>query len=234
MAYFSNSKISLYFEEAAVVILDLNGLIVDDEPMQLAATNSSLAPYDVHLDENYWIHNCVGHKPMEYLPDLLDPFHLNDGDIRHIVEIKDKVYENLVLASGTVLIRKGVSDLIDYTIMSETKNLALATSTTRTGVNIILGERGLSIIDKFDFIVCGDDVSHAKPHPEIYNVIANYFGTAKSFVVFEDARSGVISAKSAGMPCLAVPNKFTRFSDLSCANLTISDMSSNAEIILQS
>jgi hypothetical protein len=33
---------------------------------------------------------------------------------------------------------------------------------------------------------------------------------------------------------LAVPNKFTRFSDLSSANLIISDMSSNAEIILQS
>ena len=43
MAYFSNSKISLYFEEAEVVILDLNGLIVDDEPIQLAATNSSFS-----------------------------------------------------------------------------------------------------------------------------------------------------------------------------------------------
>jgi len=30
---------------------------------------------------------------MEYLPDLLDPFHLNDGDIRHIVEIRIKLRE---------------------------------------------------------------------------------------------------------------------------------------------
>ena len=54
---------------------------------------------------------------------------------------------------------------------------------------------------------------------------------AENCLVFEDTNPGVESASSAGMKCVAVPNKFTQSQDFSNASLVVSDLGKDARII---
>jgi len=63
----------------------------------------------------------------------------------------------------------------------------------------------LGIRSYFGHIVCADDVTHGKPHPEVFLKAAQGIGLPPSrCVVIEDAVVGVEAAKAAGMRCLAV------------------------------
>ena len=59
----------------------------------------------------------------------------------------------------------------------------------------------------FDALVCGDEVSHGKPHPEPYLRAAELLGHApEDTVAIEDSPTGVASAEAAGCQVLAVPS----------------------------
>jgi len=60
-------------------------------------------------------------------------------------------------------------------------------------------------------IVCSDDVSRGKPHPEPYLTAARLLGRlASTCLVFEDARAGVESARAAGMQVLGITTTMSR------------------------
>jgi len=55
-----------------------------------------------------------------------------------------------------------------------------------------------------------EDVTHHKPHPELYLKIAKKLKVSpKDCIVIEDSIAGVIAAKRAGMFCIAVLNSFS-------------------------
>ncbi|GAA2527142.1 HAD family hydrolase [Rarobacter incanus] len=59
----------------------------------------------------------------------------------------------------------------------------------------------------FAAVVCGDEVSRGKPHPEPYRVAASALGTEPQFcVAIEDSPPGVASALAAGAVTVAVPH----------------------------
>lgn len=82
---------------------------------------------------------------------------------------------------------------------------ALASSTRTDSVMRMLDEAGLTAY--FDVIVCGDMVSHSKPHPEIFLCAAERLGAdpADCYVI-EDSYNGIRCAHSAGMHPLMVPD----------------------------
>ncbi|WP_371415751.1 HAD family hydrolase [Oerskovia sp. KBS0722] len=57
----------------------------------------------------------------------------------------------------------------------------------------------------FETLVCGDDVTHAKPHPEPYLLAAQRLGVdVRRCVAIEDSPTGIASARAAGAATLAV------------------------------
>ncbi|MEO7352037.1 MAG: HAD family phosphatase [Marmoricola sp.] len=61
--------------------------------------------------------------------------------------------------------------------------------------------------DSFRALVCGDEVSHGKPHPEPYLRAAELVGLApEATIAIEDSPTGATSAESAGCRVLVVPN----------------------------
>jgi len=60
----------------------------------------------------------------------------------------------------------------------------------------------------FDTLVCGDDVSNGKPHPECYLLAAQRLGVNPEFcVAIEDSPTGITAAENAGCVVVAVPNQ---------------------------
>jgi hypothetical protein len=65
------------------------------------------------------------------------------------------------------------------------------------------------IFDAMEVVVCGDDpeVFSGKPAPDIYLVASKRLGVSpEDCLVFEDALTGVIAGKAAGMTVIAVPD----------------------------
>lgn len=99
--------------------------------------------------------------------------------------------------------------------------LAVASSGIREYIALVLDRLGVA--DRFTVVVTGEDVTHGKPHPEPYRVVAARLGIPPAqCVVFEDAAVGVAAAKAAGMRCIAVPNPQTTLpQDLTAADLVL-------------
>ncbi len=70
--------------------------------------------------------------------------------------------------------------------------------------------RALGLQDAFDFIATRDDISHGKPNPEIYQLVAEELQVdATSCLVIEDSLNGVKAALAAGMDVVAVATPLT-------------------------
>lgn len=80
---------------------------------------------------------------------------------------------------------------------------ALVTSTHRNLTSVALETIGR---DNFDVVICGDDVTHTKPHPEPYlRALAELGVSARVAVAIEDSPAGSTSAVAAGLATLVVP-----------------------------
>lgn len=80
---------------------------------------------------------------------------------------------------------------------------ALVTMSRRSMALEVVGALGF---EGFDVVVAGDDVEHAKPHPEPYLSAAAQLGVdIEQCVALEDSEPGVASAVAAGATVVALP-----------------------------
>ena len=92
--------------------------------------------------------------------------------------------------------------------------MALATSTARTRAQQRLDSVGIA--GYFDEKVCGDEITHGKPEPDIYLKACGKLGVnPDEAVAVEDSVNGIISASRAGLCTVMVvdlikPNGITR------------------------
>jgi len=106
-----------------------------------------------------------------------------------------------LFADGLVW-RPGARDLL-AAVRAAGVPTALVTATRRPLVEVALRTIGP---ENFDAVVCGDEVTRTKPHPEPYLAAAALLGAPIArCVAIEDSPTGVASARAAGARVLAVP-----------------------------
>ncbi len=89
---------------------------------------------------------------------------------------------------------------------------AIATSSRRIFLDDILGRVGW--LERFQFFLTSEDVTHGKPHPEIYQTAAaRHALPAEQILVLEDSHNGCRAAVTAGMYTVAVPGDHSRAHD---------------------
>ena len=65
----------------------------------------------------------------------------------------------------------------------------------------------LHLIDRFDYLLCGDEVNERKPNPEIYQKVLKHFDfSPQDALVLEDSFVGVEAAYRAHIPCIMIPD----------------------------
>ena len=85
---------------------------------------------------------------------------------------------------------------------------AIGSSGCRENVEMII--EGLGIADLIDGSISGSDVTHGKPHPEIFTKAHELLGLkAEECVVVEDAVNGIVAGVRAGCKCIAVTTTAT-------------------------
>lgn len=96
----------------------------------------------------------------------------------------------------------GALDLLGE-LTTQAVPVALVSSSYRVLVDAALVRLGV----RFDLTVAGDEVAHAKPHPEPYLSACSRLGAApQDCVVLEDSPAGVASGEAAGCAVVAVPS----------------------------
>jgi len=201
-------------------IFDLDGLIVDSEPLQLRAINRALAPVGIALTEADWMQR-VGHKSIETIR-LLQARHGFAADPDAIEQAKLTAYRQLIRQDGALALMPGVHEAIRACQDAGLK-LAIASSSVRADIDAILSAFGLG--PHFAIVVAGDEVARGKPDPAIFLAAAERLAVDPAVcLALEDAPSGIAAANAAGMVSVAIPNRFTRHQNFDGARAVLDSL----------
>ena len=174
------------------IVFDLDGVLVDSEPVHWRAAQRLVAPH-VISEEEYARFTGVAIEPfMEWLRARFEPPHSVEGLTRR--------YGALVteeLHSAPIEPLDGARELI-AAARAGGWVVGLASQSIAKWVAATLRACGLE--SAFDVEINGDDVAGGKPAPDIYVRAASLLGAAPArCVAIEDSPAGVQSAAAAGM-----------------------------------
>ena len=200
------------------LIFDFDGLILETEEPIYRSWKEVYEAHGVPLPFDLWV-KTVGSSNQAFHPQL----HLEEslGGPLPQDEIDRRVARRAELVLAEPL-RPGVADLATAARAAGMR-LGVASSSSQAWVRGHL-ER-LGIFHLFDCLRCRDDVEHVKPEPDLYLASLDCLGVAAGeAVAIEDSPNGVLAAQSAGLRCVAVPNRITAGLDLSQADLRLTSL----------
>ena len=184
-------------------VFDLDGLLVDSEPVQIAAWQEFLSDYGQTLEPEL-LGRLFGLRVRDTARVLVDELRLPLTP-EEVFAGREAIFFRL-LEAGVTPMPAAVETV--RALGSHGLRLALATSGHRRYADLVL--EGLDLRGAFAVEVTGDDVARGKPAPDIYLLAAERLGVPPAVcLALEDAPAGVASAVAAGMRCLAVPNEHT-------------------------
>jgi len=180
------------------VIFDLDGVLLDSEPIYLAATNSVLAREGQYLspEENA---RYIGVRFRDMLADIIPRMGLaHDADF-YIEETREAV---LLAFGGPLVPPPGARELIER-LADHGVPRAVGSSSVHSWVDQVLANLGVR--QHFPIVVGGDEVAHGKPAPDIFLRCAELLGVPPArCAVIEDSANGVLAARRAGMTAIGL------------------------------
>ena len=185
------------------VIFDMDGVLVHSEDAMKTTAIESLRRFGINptksdfveftgMGEDAFIGGVAGKYGLEYTTEMKDyAYMLYVERARELVEVFDGVKEVLLKVRNLGL------------------KIAVASAADLIKVRTNLACIGLDI-DFFDALVTGSDVEKKKPDPEIFQKAAQLIGiTPENCMVVEDAKSGIMAAKAAGMSVIGITTAFS-------------------------
>lgn len=184
------------------VLFDMDGVLVDSEPVINEAAIMGLAEYGVNAIPEDFL-PFVGAGEDKYIGGVAEKY-----GKAYKTEMKHRVYEiYLEIVKDKIKAFDGIHDLL--AVLKE-NNFKMAVASSADLVKIEANLKAARISqDLFDVIVSGEDVANKKPAPDIYLLAAQKIGSKPGeCIVVEDAVNGIIAAKAAGMKCIGVTTSF--------------------------
>ncbi|MBQ6335663.1 MAG: HAD family phosphatase [Ruminococcus sp.] len=182
------------------VIFDMDGVIFDSERAYIAAYKKLAPKYG--LNDFEVIHRACMDSIGANRQKTKEIFFAYVGHEFDYLAYREDV--QVELNKNDYVIKPGVYEIFDWLRETGAK-IALASSTREVSVRKSLGKADL--VKYFDQIVCGDMVSHSKPHPEIFLKAAEKLQVApETCYVIEDSFNGIRAAHAADMHPIMVPD----------------------------
>jgi HAD superfamily hydrolase (TIGR01509 family) len=179
------------------VIFDMDGVLIDSHPVHKKAWTRFLASVGKMVTDEELEFVLDGRRREDILSHFLGA--LTPAQTAEYGRHKEQLFREAASEVSTVL---GVGQFIDE-LQRCGIPMAVASCGSSSRVHFILQRLGLE--HRFSAVVTADDVQVGKPDPAIFQKAASAIGAPpECSVVVEDAVSGVIAAKAAGMKCLAI------------------------------
>ena len=186
------------------VIFDMDGTIVDSLPFHYKA-------WKIFFNENK-VEN-FSEKLKDYKGGgTLDLMNAVYGDKYSRKELKimtdDKEIIFREIYKNNVVPIMGFMEMFEL-IKSKNILVGIASNAIRKNVEMILSE--LKIYEKFDSIICGDEVKKGKPDPEMFNETVKRFNLKKEeCLIFEDSVEGILAAVNSKVDVVGITSSTSK------------------------
>ena len=187
----------------AAVIFDMDGVLVDTNPFHVRKWEALLTEHGIAFDREALPRQVLGPGNDPTLRHFFGDRLTADDRLRLSEELEARFRSAFAPHAKLVT---GVERLIAE-CHEQGVRVALASAAISKNVFFILD--ALKLRQRFDGILTADEITHIKPHPQIYEKTAQKLGIpAAACVAIEDSFAGIEAAKGAGMRCVAVASTF--------------------------
>ena len=188
----------------SAVIFDMDGVLVDSNPFHLAKWIAFLGERGIAFDREKLPVEIFGQRNDTVFRRFLGE-HLSRTKTRRMSEELEARFREAFRPHATLL--PGLRSLIDECVKAGIP-LGVASSAMRKNVEFVV--EALGIAPYMQTVISGDDISRAKPDPEIYLLAAQRLGVEPSAAVaFEDSFVGIEAVRRAGIKCVAIASSFS-------------------------
>jgi len=182
-------------------IFDLDGVIVDTAKYHYLAWRELAIQlgFDFTMEQNERLKGVSRVRSLEILLDI-GKIQLNEDEKTTYLKEKNQQYLQYIAKMDHTEILPGIDDLLHYLKLNK---VPFSLGSASKNARLIL--ETLDLIDLFDAIVDGNDVSTAKPDPEVFLIAAQKLGVQpEDCIVIEDAQAGIEAANKAGMTSIGI------------------------------
>jgi len=201
------------------VIFDMDGVIVDTEPVHHYAYNQHFEQLNIEVTPEMYA-SFTGNSTKNIFERLKIQFNLAE-EVNALVETKRNLFNDAFDSKKDLYLLDGVGDLIKD-LYDNGMQLVLASSSATVTINRVFNRFGLH--KYFTHIVSGEDFPKSKPHPAIFLRAAELANTpVENCIVIEDSTNGIMAAKAAGIYCIGYDSFHSKLQDYSLADVVITD-----------
>ncbi|BDB55217.1 ABC transporter ATP-binding protein [Flavobacterium ammoniigenes] len=199
------------------VIFDMDGVIVDTEPVHRYAYYKQFEELDIVVTEAMYT-SFTGFSTRNTFQTLKEQFQL-EHEVEDLIQRKRNIFNDAFDTKEDLELLDGVRTLIED-LHQNGIQLILASSASKVTIDRVFTRFGLH--DFFTHIVSGEDFPKSKPHPAIFEHAASLsIAPKENCIVIEDSTNGVRAAKAAGIYCVGYVSEHSKDQHLDEADLVI-------------
>ena len=210
------------------VIFDMDGVIVDTEPVHRYAYYKQFAELNIEVTEAMYT-SFTGFSTRNTFQTLKENFQL-EHEVEDLIQRKRSIFNDAFDTKEDLELLEGVRDLIED-LHQNGIQLIVASSASKVTIDRVFTRFGLH--DFFTHIVSGEDFPKSKPHPAIFEHAASLsIAPKENCIVIEDSTNGVRAAKAAGIFCVGYNSEHSKDQNLEEADKIINHFNElNATIV---
>lgn len=199
------------------VIFDMDGVIIDTEPIHHHAFFTQFAELGIPVTEDEYA-TFLGRSTRNVFQHLKQQFNLPQ-EVETLLFRKRELFNKAFDEDTSLDLLPGVRALIED-LRRHDVQLVVASSASKATIARVFNRFGLGAY--FSHIVSGEDFAESKPNPAIFIQAAAVAKTpVTECIVIEDAANGVAAAKAAGIYCIAYASPHSAGQDLHQADRVI-------------
>ena len=208
---------NLNFNMIQTVIFDMDGVIVDTEPVHHFAYYQHFKELNIEVtDEMY--RSFTGNSTRNIFQKLKAQFDLLE-DVEDLILRKRHLFNEAFDLKEDLYLIEGVEDLIKD-LHANGIQLIVASSASKVTIDRVF--KRFHLHQYFTHIVSGEDFPKSKPHPAIFEHAASLsIAPKENCIVIEDSTNGIHAAVAAGIFCVGYDSFHSKDQDLSKANIVI-------------
>ena len=200
------------------VVFDMDGLMFNTEDVYTLVGEELLRRRGCEFTTEIK-KRMMGVQPQPNFEMMISHYHLDDT-WQELAAETNRLF--LDLLDGRLAMMPGLKGLLDGLERAGIPK-AIGTSSSRELVSACL--RPFDLERRFQFVLAAEDISHSKPHPEVYLTAARRLAVRPAeMLVLEDSHNGCVAADAAGAFVVAVPGAHSRDQDFSMASLVVDSL----------
>jgi HAD superfamily hydrolase (TIGR01509 family) len=193
------------------VIFDVDGVIIDSEPVWVVSHNEFIERHQLSVDERYKA-TLRGIGLKELIMQFKEKFHIDKTVDELLEEYREIFYKHFFAAHEGHLL-PGVEECVRK-FSDKGYQLAIATG-GHTGETMHKMLEEFKLAHFFQVIVSSDEVERGKPNPDVFFHAAEKLQRKpEECLVIEDSVNGVLAGKAAGMTVYGVVAEETIYNQL--------------------